>query len=161
LQQFQTQQGQTSIPYESGTEEDEMAQFVSVVLADTEEIWSKIFEEQGNTYREPTLVLFRDQVESACGFASASSGPFYCSADEKIYIDLSFCDLLESRFGVYGDFAIAYVISHEVGHHVQKLLGILPEVHAQRQQLSESRANELTVRLELQADFLVWYMGSL
>ncbi len=158
LQQFQTQQEQTSIPYESGTEEDKIAQFVSVVLADTEEIWSKIFEEQGNTYRKPTLVLFRDQVESACGYASASSGPFYCSADEKIYIDLSFCDLLESRFGVYGDFAIAYVISHEVGHHVQKLLGILPEVHAQRQQLSESRANELTVRLELQADFLagIW-----
>lgn len=158
LQQFQTQQEQTSIPSESGTEEDEMAQFVSVVLADTEEIWIKLFEAQGQTYREPTLVLFRDQVESACGYASASSGPFYCSADEKIYIDLSFCDLLESRFGVYGDFAIAYVISHEVGHHVQKLLGILPEVNAQRQQLSESKANALTVKLELQADFLagIW-----
>jgi predicted metalloprotease len=153
LQQFQNGQTQTSVPYESNTAEDEMAQFVSVVLADTEEIWTKIFEQNGYTYRKPTLVLFRDQVESACGYASSSSGPFYCSADEKIYIDLSFCDLLESRFGVYGDFAVAYVIAHEVGHHVQQLLGILPQVHEQRQQLSESKANALTVRLELQADF--------
>lgn len=153
LQQFQNGQEQTSVPYESNTAEDEMAQFVSVVLADTEEIWTKIFEQNGYTYRKPTLVLFRDQVESACGYASSSSGPFYCSADEKIYIDLSFCDLLESRFGVYGDFAVAYVIAHEVGHHVQQLLGILPQVHEQRQQLSESKANALTVRLELQADF--------
>ncbi|MGE0089016.1 MAG: neutral zinc metallopeptidase [Bacteroidales bacterium] len=158
LQQFQNGQEQTSIPYESNTAEDEMAQFVSVVLADTEEIWGKIFEQNGYTYRNPSLVLFRDQVESACGYASASSGPFYCSADEKIYIDLSFCDLLESRFGVYGDFAVAYVIAHEVGHHVQQLLGILPQVHEQRQQLSESQANALTVRLELQADFFagIW-----
>ncbi len=153
LQQFQNGQEQTSVPYESNTAEDEMAQFVSVVLADTEEIWTKIFEQNGYIYRKPTLVLFRDQVESACGYASSSSGPFYCSADEKIYIDLSFCDLLESRFGVYGDFAVAYVIAHEVGHHVQQLLGILPQVHEQRQQLSESKANALTVRLELQADF--------
>jgi len=138
----------------STAEEDEMAQFVSVVLKDTETVWGKIFEQSGSSYRQPTLVLFRDQVESACGYASSASGPFYCPGDEKVYIDLSFCDQLKTKFGAYGDFAIAYVIAHEVGHHVQKLLGILGDVDSERSGLSEKQANRLTVRLELQADFL-------
>ena len=150
--------GQQTQTVEASAEEDQMAQFVSVVLADTEEVWKMIFEQSGKTYREPKLVLFRGSVESACGYASAASGPFYCSGDEKIYIDLSFCDVLKDRFQAQGDFAIAYVISHEVGHHVQKLLGILEDVQAQRQRMSQSESNALTVKLELQADFLagVW-----
>lgn len=145
-------------PVEATAAEDSMAQFVSVVLADTEEVWAEIFANSGQTYREPKLVLFRGQVESACGFASAASGPFYCPGDEKVYIDLSFCDELKNRFGAPGDFAIAYVIAHEVGHHVQKQLGVLDDVQEKRQQLSEREANKLTVRLELQADFYagVW-----
>ena len=135
-------------------EEDEMAQFVSVVLKDTETVWSKIFEQSGSTYRQPKLVLFRDQVQSACGFASAASGPFYCPGDENVYIDLSFCDQLKTKFGAYGDFAVAYVIAHEIGHHVQNQLGILGKVNSERSELSEKKANQLTVRLELQADFL-------
>ncbi len=150
--------GQASGPVEATEEENAMAQFVSVVLADTEEVWGKLFAQSGATYRQPTLVLFRDQVQSACGYATAASGPFYCPADEKVYIDLSFCDDLRNKYGAYGDFAVAYVIAHEVGHHVQNLMGILEEVQTERQRLSEVRANQLTVRLELQADFLagVW-----
>lgn len=150
--------GQASGPVEATEEENAMAQFVSVVLADTEEVWGKLFAQSGETYRQPTLVLFRDQVQSACGYATAASGPFYCPADEKVYIDLSFCDDLRNKYGAYGDFAVAYVIAHEVGHHVQNLMGILEEVQTERQRLSEVRANQLTVRLELQADFLagVW-----
>ncbi|MDF1559147.1 MAG: zinc metallopeptidase [Bacteroidales bacterium] len=150
--------GTATGPYESSEAEDQMAQFVSVVLADVEDVWTEIFRQSGATYREPTLVLFRDQVQSACGYATAASGPFYCPADMKVYIDLSFCDDLATKYGAQGDFAIAYVIAHEVGHHVQNLLGILDEVTAERQRLSEVRANQLTVRLELQADFFagVW-----
>lgn len=149
---------ETSGPVEATEEENQMAQFVSVVLADTEEVWGKIFAQSGATYRQPTLVLFRDQVESACGYATAASGPFYCPGDEKVYIDLSFFDDLREKYGVYGDFAIAYVVAHEIGHHVQKQMGILDEVQTERQRLSEVRGNQLTVRLELQADFLagVW-----
>jgi predicted metalloprotease len=145
-------------PVQASEEENQMAQFVSVVLADTEEVWGKIFAESGATYRKPTLVLFRDQVQSACGYATSASGPFYCPGDEKVYIDLSFCDDLRSKYGAQGDFAVAYVIAHEIGHHVQNQMGILEEVQAERQRLSEVRANQLTVRLELQADFLagVW-----
>ena len=106
------------------------------------------------SYRQPKLVLFRDQVQSACGFASAASGPFYCPGDENVYIDLSFCDQLKTKFGAYGDFAVAYVIAHEIGHHVQNQLGILGKVNSERSGLSEKKANQLTVRLELQADFL-------
>jgi len=135
-------------------EEDQMAQFVSVVLRYTEKVWGSLFEQSGTTYRQPKLVLFRDQVESACGLASAASGPFYCPGDERVSIDLSFCDLLREKLGAYGDFAIAYVIAHEVGHHVQKQLGILEQVNSQRSRLSETKANQLTVKLELQADFL-------
>ncbi len=149
---------ETSGLIESTEEENQMAQFVSVVLADTEEVWDKIFREAGSTYRKPTLVLFRDQVQSACGYATAASGPFYCPGDEKVYIDLSFCDDLQTKYGAQGDFAVAYVIAHEIGHHVQNLMGILDEVQSERQHLSEVRANQMTVRLELQADFLagVW-----
>ncbi len=150
-----------SLPMTSGTEqvttsveEDQMAQFVSVVLKDTETVWGKIFDESNSTYRQPKLVLFRSEVESACGFASAASGPFYCPSDEKVYIDLSFCDQLKTRFGAHGDFAVAYVIAHEVGHHVQNLLGILDDIQRERSGLNEKAANQLTVRLELQADFL-------
>ena len=138
----------------TGAEEDQMAQFVAVVLKDTETVWGKLFEQSNTTYRQPKLVLFRGQVESACGLASTAAGPFYCPSDEKVYIDLSFCDQLKSRFGVYGDFAVAYVIAHEIGHHVQNQLGIIQKVDKQRSGLSEKKANQLTVRLELQADFL-------
>lgn len=140
--------------YEPNAEEQKMAQFVSVVLKDTETIWGKIFQESGSTYRQPTLVLFSGQVASACGYASASSGPFYCPGDEKVYIDLEFFANLQSRLGAYGDFAIAYVIAHEIGHHVQNQLGILNQVNSRRARLSETEANKELVRLELQADFL-------
>ena len=145
---------QSATTYESTAEEDAMAQFVSVVLADTEDVWNKLFTESGSSYREPSLVLFRDQVQSSCGYASGASGPFYCSDDEKVYIDLAFCDDLVNKLGAYGDFAVAYVIAHEVGHHVQNLVGTLDQVNQQRAKLSERRANQLTVSLELQADFL-------
>lgn len=135
-------------------EESQMAQFVSVVLKDTETIWGKIFEQSGSTYKQPTLVLFRDQVQSACGYATAASGPFYCPGDEKVYIDLAFCDQLKTKFGAYGDFAIAYVIAHEIGHHVQNQLGILSKINNERSRSSETSSNQLSVRTELQADFL-------
>lgn len=151
-------QGQGNQQVANPAAEDSMAKFVSVVLADTEEIWGTIFEEYGETYRKPNLVLFRGAVQSACGSASSASGPFYCSQDEKIYIDLSFCDELRERFGAPGDFAIAYVIAHEVGHHVQNLLGTLGKVDEQRGSAGEKQANKLTVKLELQADYYagVW-----
>lgn len=133
--------------------DEEAANFVKVVLADNEDVWNTIFTSGGMQYREPILVLFRNQVSSACGNASSSSGPFYCSGDQRIYIDLSFYDELKTRFNAPGDFAMAYVIAHEVGHHVQNLLGISDKVHAQRSQLSEEEYNKLSVRLELQADF--------
>ena len=138
----------------TAAEEDEMALFVSVVLKDTETVWGKLFEQAGSVYRQPTLVMFREQVESACGLASSASGPFYCPGDQKVYIDLGFFDDLKTKFGAYGDFAIAYVIAHEIGHHVQNLLGILEQVNSQRSRLSEKQSNQLLVRLELQADFL-------
>jgi uncharacterized protein len=153
--QLLNMQGGTETEQVSTTaEEDQMAQFVSVVLKDTETVWGKIFQQSGSAYKQPMLVLFRDQVESACGFASAASGPFYCPEDQKVYIDLSFCEQLKTKFGAYGDFAVAYVIAHEIGHHVQNQLGILEEVQNKRSQLSEKKSNQLTVRLELQADFL-------
>ncbi len=144
-------QVQTSRPRSS--EEEELKQFVSVVLAKSEDVWHDVFRQNGRQYREPTLVLFTDQVRSACGMAGAAVGPFYCPADEKMYIDLAFYDALRQRFEAPGDFAQAYVIAHEVGHHVQNLLGISDRVHAMQQRLSEGEANQLSVRLELQADF--------
>jgi len=137
---------------------EEMKQFVSVVLADTEDIWGRLFAQEGTTYREPWVVLFAGQVESACGWASTASGPFYCPSDEKVYIDLSFFDELRTRFGAPGDFAIAYVVAHEVGHHVQKLMGITDRMDAMRGRMTEEAYHQMSVRLELQADFLagVW-----
>ncbi len=142
----------------TGTPTDENAQFVSVVLRDTENTWARLFAEDGRRYREPILVLFEGNVQSACGFASAATGPFYCPGDQRLYIDLSFFDELDRRFGAPGDFAQAYVIAHEVGHHVQNLLGVLPDVDAARRRVSRTAANQLTVQLELQADCLagVW-----
>ena len=138
--------------------DDELADFVSVVLADTEDVWTTMFQKMNETYQKPKLVLFSGAVQSACGFAQAAMGPFYCSADYKVYIDLSFYQDLRDRFKAPGDFAQAYVIAHEVGHHVQKLLGILDEVHQARNQVGEVESNKLLVRLELQADCLagVW-----
>lgn len=144
----------TEEQYAPSPAEDELARFVGVVLADTEDVWHKLMSD----YREPTLVLFSGNVNSACGMASAATGPFYCSADEKLYIDLSFYQDLKDRLDAPGDFAQAYVIAHEVGHHVQHLLGITDKVHSMQGQLSEEEYNRLSVRLELQADFLagVW-----
>lgn len=134
-------------------EEEELKQFVGVVLAKSEDVWSEVFRRNGSQYREPTLVLFTDQVESACGIAGSAVGPFYCPADEKVYIDLSFYDALRRRFNAPGDFAQAYVVAHEVGHHVQNLLGISDRVDAMQRRVSEVEAKQLSVRLELQADF--------
>ena len=134
-------------------EEEELKQFVGVVLAKSEDVWTDVFRQNGRQYREPTLVLFTDQVRSACGIAGAAVGPFYCPADEKVYIDLSFYEELRRQFKAPGDFAQAYVVAHEVGHHVQKLLGISERVDAMQRRVSEAEANQLSVRLELQADF--------
>jgi predicted metalloprotease len=131
---------------------DPDADFVSVVLADTEDTWSRLFTQAGQRYAEPTLVLFRNQVQSACGFAQAAVGPFYCPADSKVYLDLAFFNELGRRFGAPGDFARAYVVAHEIGHHVQKLTGVSDEVHRRQQSLSREEGNALSVRLELQAD---------
>src|SRR5690606_15207497 len=133
--------------------------FVKTILASTEDEWQVVFQNQfGKKYREPGLVLFTNSVQSACGGASSAMGPFYCPADEKVYIDLSFCDQLKREFKVPGEFAVAYVIAHEVGHHIQNLLGISNQVQSQRGRLSEAEYNKLSVKLELQADFLagVW-----
>jgi len=138
--------------------EEKQVKFVKVVLADTEDVWHQQFRKMGREYHEPKLVLFNGAVESACGFSSAAVGPFYCPEDEKVYLDLSFFDELSRRFKSPGDFARAYVIAHEIGHHVQKQLGITDKVDAARRRASKREANELSVRLELQADFLagVW-----
>lgn len=144
-------QVQTSRP--TNPEEEELKQFVSVVLAKSEDVWQDVFRQTGRQYREPTLVLFTGQVRSACGMAGAAVGPFYCPGDEKVYIDLSFYEQLRRRFNAPGDFAQAYVIAHEVGHHVQNLLGISDRVDAMQRRVSEVEANQLSVRLELQADF--------
>ncbi len=160
LLQEMTPSGGTEYGIEQGgsytptPEEEQLADFTAVVLADTEDVWNSLLD----GYREPTLVLFSGSVRSACGNASAATGPFYCSADEKLYVDLSFFRELQSRFQAPGDFAQAYVVAHEVGHHVQHLLGIIGKVHAARGTMSEEEYNQLSVRLELQADFLagVW-----
>lgn len=148
----------SSIPYEETAQEKELAEFVSVVLADTETVWSDIFQENGLQYTNPTLVLYTDSVNSACGAAGASVGPFYCPGDQKLYIDLSFYQELQDKFHAPGDFAMAYVIAHEVGHHVQTLLGTSEKVMPLRQKLSETEFNKYLVRFELQADYFagVW-----
>jgi predicted metalloprotease len=150
---------QQRVPQQQQQADDEMKQFVSVVLADNEDVWGRLFPQyfQGR-YAPPTLVLFTGRVQSACGLASAAAGPFYCPLDKKVYIDLAFYDELKRRFGAPGDFAQAYVIAHEIGHHVQNLLGISEKVQSMRPRLSEKDYNKLSVRMELQADFLagVW-----
>jgi len=140
-------------PYEQTEEEKELVEFVSVVLADTEEVWANTFKEEGMTYKEPTLVLYTDSVQSACGVAGSAVGPFYCPGDQKLYIDLSFYQELKDKFQAPGDFAMAYVIAHEVGHHVQTLLGTSGQVNDLRQRLSQEEFNEYSVKLELQADY--------
>jgi predicted metalloprotease len=132
--------------------DDETAAFIRTVLAETEDTWNGIFQASGENYREPTLVLFSGQVQSACGFASAATGPFYCPGDQKVYLDTSFFQELKQKFGAAGDFAEAYVIAHEVGHHVQNLIGVLPRFNQARQRMSEVEANRMSVRVELQAD---------
>lgn len=146
--QMQVQQG----PAQRPPADDTMARFVSVVLADTEDVWRDIFSKQGAQYRDPRLVLFTGATPTACGTGQAAMGPFYCPADEKVYIDLGFYQTMKTQLGAPGDFAQAYVIAHEVGHHVQNLLGISEKVHAQRQRVSEKAGNALSVRQELQAD---------
>lgn len=149
---------QQNTTYEETAQEKEAADFVSVVLADTERVWTKEFKEDGKTYKKPKLVLYTDQVSSACGQAGKSVGPFYCPGDQKLYIDLSFYDELQTKYGAPGDFAMAYVIAHEVGHHVQTLLGKSNEIMPLREQMSEEKFNKYLVRFELQADYYagVW-----
>lgn len=142
----------TSAPQQISAEDRQLGEFVSVVLADTEDTWHPIFRQLNRTYQEPKLVMFSKVVRSACGMAQSAMGPFYCPADQKVYIDLSFYRDLKERHGAPGDFAQAYVIAHEVGHHVQTLLGISQQVHQAKQRASKVQANELSVRQELQAD---------
>ena len=149
---------ESDAPYTETAEEKELSEFVSVVLADTEDVWGEIFRQNGLTYENPTLVLYTGSVQSACGTAGSSVGPFYCPGDQKLYIDLSFYDELRQEFQAPGDFAMAYVIAHEVGHHVQTLLGTSEQLSKYRQTLSETEYNKYQVRFELQADYLagVW-----
>lgn len=142
----------SSSTYEPSAKEELLAEFCATILADTEDVWNDLIE----NYREPTLVLFTNSVSSACGMASSASGPFYCPSDEKLYIDLSFFQEMENKLNAPGDFAQAYVIAHEVGHHVQNILGISGEVQELRGTLSQTEYNEYSVRLELQADFSFW-----
>jgi uncharacterized protein len=154
-----TQNGSVQEDYQPSAQEEELAEFVSVVLADTEDVWQDIFnKELGQTYTNPSLVLFTNSVSSGCGNATAAIGPFYCPADYKLYIDLSFYQELKNQFNAPGDFAMAYVVAHEVGHHVQNLLGYTDNVNKLRGRASEAEVNAATVRLELQADYLagVW-----
>ncbi len=152
------QQGQTRSTEPRTAEEEKLASFSKVVLADTEDVWSAIFAEEGKAYPFPKLVLFTDQIKSGCGFSSAASGPFYCPSDERVYIDLSFFRELDTRFHAPGEFAMAYVIAHEVGHHIQKLQGTFDKLERARQGMSEKAYNKLSVKMELQADFYagVW-----
>ncbi len=156
LQQSGVQQEQLSA--EDQAHQDSLASFISVVLADTEDVWAKLFNEMGKTYQMPKLVMFTGAVQSACGQAQSAVGPFYCSGDSRVYLDLDFLEQLQQKLGAQGDFAQAYIVAHEVGHHVQNLLGTLDEVHGMSARLSEKEYNEMTVRLELQADFYagVW-----
>ncbi|HQU72163.1 MAG: neutral zinc metallopeptidase [Calditrichaeota bacterium] len=150
--------GQTSANYQPSAQENELAQFVSVVLKDTEDVWGQIFANGGQAYREPNLVLYNGSVQSACGYSSAATGPFYCPGDQKVYIDLSFCEELQTKFKAPGDFAMAYVVAHEVGHHIQTLLGTSQKVNQMRGRVPQEEFNQYLVKLELQADFYagVW-----
>jgi predicted metalloprotease len=154
LQQVQTLDSTAPTERRADPVEDELAAFSATILAESEDVWHREFQRMGREYVEPRLVLFTDRVESACGIAGAAVGPFYCPGDSRLYLDLSFFRTMHDQLGAPGDFAQAYVIAHEVGHHVQNLLGISERVAAVRQQLSEAEGNRLSVRLELQADFL-------
>lgn len=149
---------QQADPGTRSAEENQLAEFSSVVLADTEDVWTQVFQESGSQYQLPKMVLFTGAVQSACGHAQAAMGPFYCPGDRKLYLDLSFFSDLHTRYGAPGDFSQAYVIAHEVGHHVQNLTGVLEKTHAAKARSSEAEANALQVRVELQADCLagVW-----
>jgi predicted metalloprotease len=153
------QQGQAKeMSAEEQKKDDERASFIKVVLADTEDVWGKLFSSEGKTYEQPTLVLFRESVQSACGMAGSATGPFYCPGDQKVYLDLSFFEQMQNHLNAPGDFAMAYVVAHEVGHHIQKLNGTSDKMNRLRQQLGEEEYNKYSVKLELQADFLagVW-----
>jgi uncharacterized protein len=161
LQQMPQQPGQAGQQGPGGAPppgQEELKHYVGVVLHDTEVVWDELFRQHGAAYRKPKLVLFNGRVDSACGLTSAAVGPFYCPEDERVYLDLDFYSELKERFGASGDFAQAYVIAHEIGHHVQKILGIAEQVDALRRRAGERQANQLSVRLELQADFFagVW-----
>jgi len=163
LSQITQGSGETAAPTaESGSElstsQKDMGEFVSVVLADIEDVWNEQFKTMGRAYREPKLVLYTGSVDSACGYAGSSVGPFYCPGDEKVYLDLDYFDDMQRQLNFEGDFALAYVIAHEVGHHIQNQLGIMEEVSSLQQRSSETQSNALSVRLELQADFFagVW-----
>ncbi|MBR4133678.1 MAG: neutral zinc metallopeptidase [Bacteroidales bacterium] len=145
--------------WQPSAEEEELATFAKQILAGTEDVWTKIFQQNGRTYEPPRLVLFSNAVQSGCGGATSSSGPFYCSADRSVYIDLSFFTSMKRTIGADGDFAYAYVIAHEVGHHVQNLLGTLGQAHNQMARASKAQSNQISVRLELQADFYAGIWG--
>jgi predicted metalloprotease len=153
----QVTQSQSSSPSAGGN--DEMKQFVATVLAETEDVWTGIFKANGLTYENPKLVLFSGQIKSACGFASSAAGPFYCPGDHKVYLDTAFFQQLAQQFGASGDFAQAYVVAHEVGHHVQNLTGILPKFNQMRQGMSEAEANHMSMQVELQADCFAGVWG--
>lgn len=165
LLQMGTESGGSSVAVpnapmqQSGGQSDELADFVSVVLADTEDTWGRIFSDNGARYEAPILVIFTGSVQSACGMNSAAAGPFYCPGDHKLYIDLSFYQELKQRFGAPGDFAQAYVIAHEVGHHIQNLLGISEETRRMRRGMNQAESNALSVRVELQADCFAGVWG--
>ncbi len=156
LQQAQPASAEQAQPLSA--EEQELTEFVSVILADTEDVWNTLFQQMGKTYREPKLVIFSGAVQSACGFAESAMGPFYCSGDDRVYIDLRFFQDMQKQLEAHGDFAWAYVIAHEVGHHVQNLLGTMQTMQSLQRGRSQEEANRVLVRLELQADFLagVW-----
>ncbi|MBQ5424421.1 MAG: neutral zinc metallopeptidase, partial [Bacteroidales bacterium] len=158
IQNLNINDTQTESAYTPTAEEEELASFTKKILAGTEDVWTAEFRKMGKTYKAPKLVLFTDAVQSGCGGASSSSGPFYCSADQTVYIDLSFFTTMKQQFGTAGDFAYAYVIAHEVGNHVQYLLGTLGDAHEKMSRVSKTESNQISVRLELQADFYagVW-----
>jgi uncharacterized protein len=151
--------GGGQVAEQSSPASDEMKQFVSTVLAETEDVWTGIFQAEGQTYEKPKLVLFSGGISSACGYASSAAGPFYCPGDHKVYLDTAFFAQLERQFDAAGDFAAAYVVAHEVGHHVQNITGILPKFNQMRQQMSEAKANEMSMRVELQADCFAGVWG--
>ncbi len=150
----------TDSPVQSSAQEEELKEFVSVVLAETEDVWNEVFRKEGGTYREPGLVLYSGTTTSGCGVASSGTGPFYCPADQKVYLDLSFFEELRVKFQAPGDFAMAYVIAHEVGHHVQNLTGIMDQMDQYRRTHSETEYNRFSVRVELQADYLAGVFAS-